>query len=44
MQRSLYKGLAKMKIALGVEYMGSDFHGWQLQKSGITNWAKIGFC
>ena len=24
-----------MKIALGVEYMGSKFHGWQLQKSGI---------
>ncbi|MDC9714733.1 MAG: tRNA pseudouridine(38-40) synthase TruA [Gammaproteobacteria bacterium] len=24
-----------MKIALGVEYMGGDFHGWQLQKSGI---------
>jgi tRNA pseudouridine38-40 synthase len=24
-----------MKIALGVEYMGSDFYGWQLQKSGI---------
>lgn len=24
-----------MKIALGVEYMGSNFHGWQLQKSGI---------
>lgn len=24
-----------MKIALGVEYMGSNFHGWQLQKSDI---------
>ncbi len=24
-----------MKIALGVEYLGTNFHGWQLQKSGI---------
>lgn len=24
-----------MKLALGVAYRGSNFHGWQLQKSGI---------
>jgi len=24
-----------MKIALGVEYFGKDFHGWQAQKSGL---------
>lgn len=31
----LHRKTTTMKIALGVEYMGSNFHGWQLQKSGI---------
>ena len=24
-----------MKIALGVEYFVKNFHGWQIQKSGL---------
>ena len=24
-----------MKVALGVEYFGKNFHGWQVQKSGL---------
>ncbi len=30
-----------MKIALGVEYLGTHFHGWQLQKSGIRTVQKV---
>ena len=24
-----------MKVTLGVEYFGKNFHGWQVQKSGL---------
>ena len=24
-----------MKVALGVEYFGKNYHGWQIQKSGL---------
>jgi tRNA pseudouridine38-40 synthase len=30
-----------MKVALGVEYFGKNFHGWQVQKSGLRTVQKV---
>lgn len=30
-----------MKIALGVEYLGTNFHGWQIQKGNIRTVQKV---
>ena len=30
-----------MKIAIGVEYLGTNFNGWQIQKSAIRTVQKV---